>query len=112
MLRMNTNMSPDFSSLASRTGLLLDVVSSTLDYQNVPILINLNAPTFLDFLSWFSDVENINTRYNGSLRLDRDQSVFTFQSNSFFPMDNRGFVNDTDLKDCSGESHNFGYDCL
>ena len=78
----------------------------------MPILIILNEPTFVNFLSWFSDVEDINTRYNESLRLDRNQSVFTFQSNSFFPMDNCGFVNDTDLKDCSGKSHNFGYDCL
>lgn len=106
-------MSPDFSSSAPRSGLTLDLVSTTLGPWNVPKPRNSSTSIFADFGSWFADVTGNNRRYNGSLRLDRDSSVYAFRSNSFFPMDNRGFVNYTsELKDCSEEVHNFGYSLM
>ena len=106
---MGSTKSPDFPLSAAQSGLSLDILSTTLNIENLPTLRNSSMATFTDFLSWFTDVDDTNRRYNGSLRLDKDNSVYVFQSDSFFPMDNRGFVNNTvDLQDCDEESHNFG----
>jgi syndecan 4 len=108
--RMGSINSPDFPLTAAQSGLLMDILTTTLDIDNLPTLRKASMVPFKDFPSWFTDVDDTNRRYNGSLRLDKDNTVYKFQSNSFFPVDNRGFVNNTvNLQDCDEESHNFGF---
>lgn len=107
---MDSSEFPSFSSVAPLSGLVLDMVENNLESQEVPALRETNMPNYTDFSSWFSDVEEIENRYIDSLRINREDAVYVFMTDSFFPMDNKGFVNNTsELKDCSEETHNFGY---
>ena len=104
---------PSFSSIAPLSGLSFGIVSSHL--YSAPMLRNLYKPIYTDFVSWFSNVNDNNDddnerQYNHLLRLDKQGTTLVYQSDSFFPMDMKGFINSTStLKDCQDSFHNFGY---
>jgi syndecan 4 len=110
--KMDSVNTPSFLSSAPLSGHIPNIVDWFLGSQNVPALryLDLNMSAYSDFPSWFTDSDGINSPLNSSLRLDRNNAVYVFTSDSFFPVDNVGFVNNTiDLKDCNEETRNFGF---
>ncbi len=54
------------------------------------------------FEEWYRSVEDVNEAFELYLHLEPNAGVFTFESNSFFPLDDAGFGN-------QGNDHNFHF---
>jgi fibro-slime domain-containing protein len=96
---------PDFetASAANKLGQVLNMVTMTLGADGKPVY-NPTRPSSKDTMSskasfdqWYRDVIGVNVSQPLTLTLDNEQSapggVYTYQSNSFFPLDNKLFGN-------------------
>lgn len=95
----------DFETAASanKLGHVLNMVTMTLGEDGKPVY-NPTRPSSKDtmkskttFDQWYRDVIGVNVSMPHTLTLDNEQSqpggVYTYQSNSFFPLDNKLFGN-------------------
>jgi len=96
------------------SGLKTGLVSSTLAVDKNPVYIGAGGGTEAaggisstsSFNQWYNDVAGVNMSMAYGIALDNtitaDQNVYTFVSNSFFPIDNNLFDN-------QGRSHNYHF---
>jgi fibro-slime domain-containing protein len=70
---------------------------------NPPCLYGQQMTTKANFDEWYRDVPDVNAAYFVYIQFVSNGGVSTFQSNSFFPLDNAGFGN------TPGFDHNFSF---
>lgn len=100
----------DFSPFTSAdfegtiTGLKVGMVENTLDGDGKPIKSALFVTDSNDINRWYRSFDGVNREIPIEITLNDDLTpgLFTFSSNSFFPIDNQGFGNE-------GLNHNFHF---
>lgn len=99
---------PDMESVIS--GLDAGIVQNALGGDGKPVYAgqagNPSTHGQAAFDQWYRDVDGVNTRIDSSLTLvngiNPDPNIYTFSSNSFFPLDGLGFGNQS-------RSHNYHF---
>ena len=88
------------------TGHATGMVGATLPGDHVPLYVGTggyggvtNAATFDQ---WYRDVPGVNTTLSTTLTMNKAGSVWRYENNDFFPIDNQGFGNE-------GLGHNFAF---
>ncbi len=96
----------DFENLDYDRGLTRGLVKATLDADGKPVYAH-NMPTLITsqqtFAQWYRDVEKTNMRFSIVLPMqETSPGVYVYENNAFFPIDDRGFGNET-------RNHNFHF---
>jgi fibro-slime domain-containing protein len=113
------NGHPDFEAFwgnAPTTGLVLGTVSTDRrpQFAGVCDAVNPNGAmcaygqevtTQANFDQWYRDTPNVNLPYLVYLQFVPNGNVFTFRSDTYFPLDNAGFGNTPN----TNPSHNFSF---
>jgi len=99
---------PDFEADA-QAGLYIGQASSSLGIDKKPLYVSPDKPSFHgedNFNQWYNDIPEVNIAAPYSIILDNtitsDPNIFTFASNSFFPIDGQLFGN-------QGRNHNYHF---
>lgn len=68
-----------------------------------------------EFSQWYETVEDVNMEFKSTLELTKEENgAYVYDSEAFFPIDNKGFGNFVEVGDCDGEgegevAHNFHF---
>lgn len=96
----------DFESAVGGFGFTTGLVGSTLGADGKPVYAGGNTlSTEANFNQWYNDVAGVNHTFTGSLTANETapgSGIFTFTSNSYFPIDGLGFGN-------QGRIHNYHF---
>ncbi len=103
-MRTSPGGHPDFQWQI--TGHTPGMVGATLPLDHVPVFVGPagygGVTSAATFDQWYRDVPGVNTTLSTTLTMNKAGSVWRYQNNDFFPIDNQGFGNE-------GLGHNFAF---